>query len=176
MISRFAKSVFVISATAPALVTFSAARYGTGEWKPWGVSSAIIAPLLCLLAWLLIKEFRRTLDKFSVEIIELKTADQEIVGFVVIYLFPLLTIGPLSISAAAALVVAALFLWILVTTHAYNFNPVLSAMGYHFYEVKSHDMVTYVLLSKRHLRTVPGFICTVQLTEYLLLDLGEKAQ
>ena len=50
----------------------------------------------------------------------------------------------------------------------------LGLMGWHFYKVESAEHVTFILITKKHLRTAATQIKVGQLTEYILLDLGGK--
>jgi hypothetical protein len=47
-------------------------------------------------------------------------------------------------------------------------------MGWHFYKVGTKEGVTYVLITKKHLRNATETIEVGQLTEYIVLDLGGK--
>src|SRR5215217_2273331 len=71
--------------------------------------------------------------------------------------------------------IVVVFAIIIGTGYGYHFNPLLGIMRWHFYKVTSEDGVTYVLITKKHLRTAAGIHRVGQLTEYILLDL-ERAR
>ncbi|RWT04598.1 hypothetical protein [Aeromonas caviae] len=55
----------------------------------------------------------------------------------------------------------------------YHFNPLLGLMGWHFYKVSTPEGVTYVLVTKKELRRAQEGLTVVQLTEYIVLDIGD---
>ena len=59
-------------------------------------------------------------------------------------------------------------------SYAYHFNPLLGIMGWHFYKVSTAGGVTYVLITKKQLRRAAEEMQVGQLTEYILIDLGDK--
>lgn len=63
---------------------------------------------------------------------------------------------------------------ITATGYNYHFNPMLGLLGWHFYKVESPEGITFILITKKHLRTAALELKVGQLTEYLLLDLGGK--
>jgi hypothetical protein len=46
-------------------------------------------------------------------------------------------------------------------------------MGWHFYKVGTPEGVTYVLITRKQLRSATGTIEVGQLTEYIVIDVGE---
>ena len=52
--------------------------------------------------------------------------------------------------------------------------PLLGLMGWHFYKVGTKEGVTYVLITKRQLRSASEVISVGQLTEYIVIELGDK--
>lgn len=65
---------------------------------------------------------------------------------------------------------AVFFLFIVATSHAYHFNPLMSVLGYHFYEVTDTGGVSYVLITRRSLHTARSAARVVRLSEYIILD------
>jgi hypothetical protein len=47
-------------------------------------------------------------------------------------------------------------------------------LGWHFYKVTTSDGVTYVLITRKQLRRAAELMQVGQLTEYILIDLGDK--
>jgi hypothetical protein len=66
------------------------------------------------------------------------------------------------------------FAVIVGTGFGYYFNPLLGLLQWHFYRVTSTDGVTYVLITRKHIRSVVEELKVGQLTEYMLLDLGAR--
>ena len=47
-------------------------------------------------------------------------------------------------------------------------------MGWHFYKVLSKEGVAYVLVTKKQLLDAKNTVLVGQLTEYILIDLGDR--
>jgi hypothetical protein len=62
-----------------------------------------------------------------------------------------------------------IFFLVVLTSNTYHMNPLVGALGYHFYEVATAG-VTYVLISKRTLHHVRGRHRAVMVADYMLLD------
>ena len=62
---------------------------------------------------------------------------------------------------------------ITATGYNYHFNPLLGLLKWHFYKVQSNEGVTYVLITKKQLRTAANAVTVGQLTEYILIDLED---
>lgn len=66
-----------------------------------------------------------------------------------------------------------IFAVITATGYNYHFNPMLGLLGWHFYKVESSEGVTFILITKKRLRTAANAITVGNLTEYILLDMEE---
>ena len=52
-------------------------------------------------------------------------------------------------------------------------SPILSVMGYHFYQVNAANGISgYVLISKRKIRNAKDVKAVKRIFEFLLLDVG----
>jgi hypothetical protein len=96
------------------------------------------------------------------------------VGFMLLYLLPLFTDKVNTLNWSLWIPTILVFAVITATGYSYHFNPLLGMMGWHFYKVSSTEGVTYVLLTKRQLRSAAEPLSVGQLTEYVLLDLGAR--
>ena len=73
---------------------------------------------------------RHGLESLPVKIKAVKTVDTEIVGFLLIYLLPLINQSHNAISLPVLVFVAVIFFFIVYNSHAYHFNPLLGMFGY----------------------------------------------
>lgn len=171
MLNRFAKLLVVLTSFAPVLLTYAFLSWLRGGflWSGAGLLGAAIG--LLVLAVAIIHQAARQLEVFDIEIVFLKTVDQEIVGFLVAYLLPLATQPSIpSIDWHVGGFILAIFFVVIWGTHSYHFNPLLGVLGYHFFEVRTSNNVTYVLITRKDLRTTRGVNRVVQVSEYMLLD------
>jgi len=101
-----------------------------------------------------------------------KTSDREVIGFLLAYVLPLAMTGTSALRPDTWSLVYLLLLFgsVVWGTHAYDFNPLLGLLGYHFYEVELDSGISYIVISKRPILNMRQITEAVQLTEYVLLD------
>lgn len=172
MFGRIAKTLLIMSAIAPIGLVYAWVALREGE--------ALLALLLtfgCLFlvtaCILLLKQARKSLERFPFKPSSVEAADRENIAFMLLYLSPLFTaqFGQWNMN----IMVPTLIVFALLTATGYNyhFNPLLGLVGWHFYKVSSIEGVTYVLITKKHLRNTAQIEQVGQLTEYILIDLEE---
>ncbi|WP_146205061.1 hypothetical protein [Kangiella spongicola] len=71
---------------------------------------------------------RHGLERLPVKIKSVKTVDKEIVGFLLVYLLPLINQSQNTISLPVLVFVAVIFFFIVYNSHAYHFNPLLGGV------------------------------------------------
>jgi hypothetical protein len=173
MLGAFARFLFALAALSPVAITWVIATsrdHGFGREQVVVLSGAALMALVC---YLVLREARQRLGAVSFEIQEVKAMDNEVVAYVVAYLFPMIapsgSIDYLSFGFVL-LVLAA----VLSSAHAFTFNPVLTLFGYHFYEVKCKSEVSYLLLSRSDITDVKQVDSVGRLTNYLMIDLTRR--
>ena len=141
----------------------------SNHWQA-GFNYFLIAFVLTFVCWGLIALSKRHLEKIPVQINAVKTVDKEIVGFILVYLLPLINQTTATISQPVLIFVAVMFFLTVYTSHSYHFNPLLGFLGYHFYEVTIEGGITYVLITKQNITDCKSITQVVQLTEYMILE------
>jgi len=184
VLNKAAKLALVSTSLAPICLTLWFVEL-SGQWDtalPWSQNMAahwkagsayLIAALvlsgLCFgLIWLSSSSYG--LERLPVKIKAVKTVDKEIVGFLLVYLLPLINQGKSNISLPVLVFIAVLFFFIVYNSHAYHFNPLLGFFGYHFYEVTIEGDITYVLITRQNITDCKNVAQVVQLTEYMIMD------
>ncbi len=184
MLNKLSKLALVSTALAPICLTLwfveiSKAWQSTLPWSDniathWQVGSGYLLATLILsglcygLVWLSASHYG--LEPLPVQINSVKTADNEIVGFLLVYLLPLINQSQDTISLPVLLFVAVIFFLIVYNSHAYHFNPLLGLFGYHFFEVTIEGDITYVLITRKNITDCKNVSKVVQLTEYMILE------
>lgn len=170
MLSRFAKTLLTASAIAPISFVYAWAAYHQGEG-----SVALIAVLVgvaAVAACMIVLRFARTgLERIPFKAQEIEPADSENIGFMLLYLLPLFTDKINTLNWEIWIPIVAIFSVITATGYGYHFNPLLGLLRWHFYKITSTEGVTYVLITKKHIRRASQVLSVGQLTEYILLDL-----
>lgn len=182
MLNKVAKLAMVATSLAPICLTLwfveisnswdSKQEIGKNIAANWQVGGLflIAAVLMSLLCFGLIWLSGRNLEKLPVKIKAVKTVDKEIVGFLLVYLLPLMNQGGSTISVSVLAFIAVIFFFIVYNSHAYHFNPMLGFFGYHFYEVSIESDITYVLITRQNITDCKSITQVVQLTEYMIQD------
>ncbi|MCU5783196.1 hypothetical protein MA04_02496 [Alcanivorax balearicus MACL04] len=184
MLNKLAKLALVSTALAPICLTLwfveiNSAWQHDASWPEnlanhWLVGSsyllaALVLSALCFgLVWL--SASRHGLERLPVKIKSVKTVDKEIVGFLLVYLMPLINQSQNTISVPVLMFVAVVFFFIVYNSHAYHFNPLLGFFRYHFFEVTIEGDITYVLITRQNITDCKSVSQVVQLTEYMILD------
>lgn len=123
-----------------------------------------------LLAIGLIQYAEKQLEPLTKNIISVSPANKEVTNYFLSYLFPLLGTDSIAENKAYALFFYLSLLFYISFSENYNFNPVLSLIGYKFYEAEDDTGVGFVLISKSVITDIKDIKFTViQLTDYTFL-------
>ena len=170
MLSKIAKLSLVATSLAPIFLTLWFIDFSRKwSWKE-GLPFFVIAVALTIICCCLLKLSKQRLEKIPVKIASIKTADNEMVGFVLVYLLPLINRSSLDIDGFVLAFVAIMFFVIVLTTNSYHFNPLIGFFGYHFYEVTVDGEITFVLITKKNLTNCKAVSSVVQVSEYMILE------
>jgi len=170
MLNKAAKLTLVATSLAPICLTLWFVEFSKAwDWQA-GWVYLLVAVLLTLLCGGLVWLSGKKLEKLPVKIKAVKTVDKEIVGFLLVYLLPLINQTSNTISLPVLIFIAVIFFFIVQNSHAYHFNPLLGFFGYHFYEATLEGDITYVLITKQNIADCKSINQVVQLTEYMILE------
>jgi hypothetical protein len=135
-----------------------------------------IAVLLCMICFLSIYGCKRTLQKEPLVTKKIRTADKEVLAFLLVYLLPLFSkdVATFTGNYLTATYVFVVIAWVVYHSNSFSFNPLLAAIGYHFYEIDSEGGMTYLLVSKQALHRHDNKLTVVQLSDYIYLDAGTQ--
>lgn len=114
---------------------------------------------------------KKHLEKLSFSFSSVEVADRESLGLLVVYLVPLLRTSFSDLEYLVLVPAVAIFLALALTGHNYHFNPLLRLFRWNFYKVSTSEGVTYILITRKTLRSAVGTITVGQLTGYTLIDL-----
>lgn len=170
MLSNLAKLILAITAISPVALTWAVADFSRQGFAIHQLLVVLCAFALALICRAMLKKAAVKLTKISFAVDEIKAVDNEVVAYIVTYLFPL--VAPAAdVSLTAQAVVLLILAFVLATTNAFTFNPLLTMMGYHFYEAKCSSGVTYLLLSRNDITDVKAVSHVGRLSRHLVVDL-----
>lgn len=165
-----ANFVLTGASLAPVLFVYGVIALFEREFTPAGILIAL-GLLLFGSGLILLTRVKVRLEKFDFSFDKIEVADRESVGLLVVYLLPLLRTSFSELELIVLVPAVAIFLALALTGYNYHFNPLLRLLGWHFYKAGTHEGVTYILITKRVLRSSVGKITVGQLTGYTMIDL-----
>jgi len=170
MLGRVIRVIFALTAMAPVSISL-AYVYATRTQQLWLAAVALLSCLaLGFIAHSIITAAGQKLERLPVQLKKAKSADKEVLGFVVAYALPLLFKGNGEMDLGAWVIAALMMGFVLMTTHTLQVNPVLGLFGFHFYDVETAGGVTYLLIAKRQINDILSVTTVVQLSEYGILE------
>lgn len=170
--NKLARLLLTASSIAPVCITL--AFIGLVKNSMWLVySSATICVLSFFSCMFFIHFAKRRLGELTKNIDSISPANKEVTNYFISYLFPLLGTDSISTDWKYALFFYVSLLFYISFSENYNFNPLLSAMGYKFYEAEDDTGVGFVLISKDVILDIKNKrFSVVQLTDYTYLHIG----
>ena len=175
MLSGIAKLLLVITSMAPVLGAFAIIDYVHGGLG-WSVFRWVTAASGLLIICLLVLHFARhhvEIERLTAK--KIKSADKEVLAFLLAYLLPLLSKDQLDFKAEW-ITTTYIFLmigWTVYHSNSFYFNPLLAFAGYHFYEIELETGMQAMLLAKRSIRDPTAPITVVQLFEFTFMEAKE---
>jgi len=171
--SIIARLLLTSTAIVPVLLVFSIMGFWERKYLI-ALGLITVCVTMTLMCVGLIAYSKRNLERSEFRIISAEAADRENMAFVLLYFMPLFTSSLASLNWQLLISALVVMVALAATGYHYHFNPLLGLMGWHFYKVGTSEGITYVLLTKKQIRNVHGSFQTVQLTEYILMDIGDK--
>lgn len=173
MFNTLAKWLLTSTAIAPVALTYAWVAYQAGKWQLAAGLIALCIALVVVAIWLL-RVARSQIERIAFKAETVEAADNENIAFLLLYMLPLFTANIDNLTWQVWVPAVVIFAVITATGYSYHFNPLLGMMGWHFYKVTTAEGITYVLITKKQLRNAAEQLQVGQLTEYILLDQGEK--
>ncbi|CRY71457.1 hypothetical protein [Yersinia pseudotuberculosis] len=169
--NKFARLLLTASSIAPVCITL--AFIGLVKDAQWLVYSSVT---ICLLSWssciFFIKFAKKNLVELNKNIDSISPANKEVTNYFLSYLFPLLGVESISSDWKYALFFYISLLFYMSFSENYNFNPLLSTLGYKFYEAEDDTGVGFVLISEEVITDVRDReFKVIKLTDYTYLHI-----
>lgn len=170
MLNRFAKLMLAGTSLSPIALVYAWVLCSEGKCRTAlalvGLAIALVIVMVSLLAYC-----RKHLERSTFKATSIEAADREYITFILLYLSPLFTaqLGDLNWHILVPTMIV--FVLVISTGYGYHFNPLLGILGWHFYKVGTEEGVTYVLITKKELRSAKQCLTVGQLTEYIVIDI-----
>lgn len=174
----FARILLVATSLAPALVVA-----GAGWWTADHGLAAVcmeVAALLSVLCVLLVLGIRRHGSGEVLNVDRAKRADKNVFPFLFTYVVPLLV--PTKLTAlqhgtnVLGLVAFAIIMFLVLNgTKIHDVNPVLSILGFHFFQVDAGKLGTVIVLTRAS-NISEKTVHAVRISDYLWLEKPRQSQ
>ena len=165
-----ARLLLALSSLSPVLITWVIVNFCANGFRWFQVVLLAVALFLVFICYILVSYLMRSLGHVSINVISVKSIDNEAVSYIIAYLFPLISPG----SDAVLFISVFLFLaFIMYASNAFTFNPILTLFGLHFYEIQSKSGVSYILLSVNDITDVNKIKKVIRLSGHVMLDFCE---
>lgn len=174
MLNTIAKLLLVASSLSPVLGAVAVNQIGLGRppsaWFPW----LIVAVLLVVICWGLLKYAAGHAQKKKLAIEQFEDNNKEVLAFLLAYLLPLVSVKDTvaEIHWLTAVYVLVIILIVFAHARAFHFNPVMGLLGYHFYGLKASNGASLLLISRKELTRTGEDLDTVCLAHNIYLHVG----
>lgn len=168
--NKLGKLVLMLTSLAPILGAFAVNSFAHMDWAMGGVCLGG-GVLLVLVCWLVLRRCRKILPEEPMTTQKVKTADKEVLAFLLVYLLPLFTKDLIFTGNwFTPVYILAIIAFCVYHSNSYTFNPLLSMAGYHFYEVENNNGMTYLLISKKTIHRHDNALRVKRLADYIYLE------
>lgn len=163
-----AEVTLFLSSFAPLFVVFGL-LHSLGRGWPTIICYAVAA----LSAGALIFAMRiwRQLATTRVEVARARHRDTDAIAYVATYIVPFAALGTESWESRAALLLFMALVGVLyIRAHLFYVNPLLSAVGFHLFEIETASGRVMLVLSRRKYMRVDGTVDVRTLSDYIFLE------
>jgi hypothetical protein len=174
MLSKFLKLYLILTSLAPLCISVS---YIFFEKYKLSIVDFIPLAIMILVGWssLYILRFAESsLEVLKITVVNIKSIDNEVIGFLIAYTLPLLLLDAKHIQISALIITILVFIlifgMIIWGTHSFQVNPLLGIFGFHFYEIEIENGITLMLITKEKIIKAKHIEHIVQLTENVTLE------
>lgn len=167
--NKIARLLLTASSIAPVCITL--VFIGIIKKVNWLIYSSLT---ICIFSFVFCVFFicfaKSNLVVLSKNIDSISPANKEVTNYFLSYLFPLLGTDSIATDWRYSLFFYSSLLFYISFSENYNFNPLLSLLGYKFYEAEDDTGVGFVLISKEVITDVRGKnFNIIKLTDYTYL-------
>lgn len=173
MIGSIARLFFTLTALSPIGIVYAWVLIYNEQYL-YGIICILFSLILVYSCTRFIKLAKKYVPTSNFKASEIEAADNENTALLLLYIMPLFTTQFDSLQWHIWIPALIIFALITGTGYNYHFNPLLGLLGWHFYRVKSKEGVTFVLITRKQLRSAADSLRVGQLTEYILIDQGDE--
>ncbi|MBT1427447.1 hypothetical protein [Dickeya dianthicola] len=169
--NKLARLLLTASSIAPVGITLIFIGYMKDkQWLIWGSLG------ICLLSFVSVIFFlsysKRNVTSLHKKINSISPANKEVTNYFLSYLFPLLGTESIADNWQYAVFFYLSLIFYICFSENYNFNPLVSILGYKFYEAEDNTGVGFVLISKEVITDVyDKEFEVIELTDYTFMHI-----
>ncbi|OMP75211.1 hypothetical protein BW716_31385 [[Flexibacter] sp. ATCC 35208] len=132
----------------------------------------IVSVSIIILCTAIPRIARRTLDHTRIDLKQVKPADINFTPIIFSYLLPFSKIYFTEIKDIYYLLfyTGGVIIWSITLHNSYHYNLILRLCGYIYYEVQTRKEVTFLLLSRKIVRTPESVTSCIRLADSMLIN------
>lgn len=175
MFNRLQKALWIISISVPIWIGFAISwciTYKTSQVSIIAIAIAIFITIAFVLSY---SYGVKNLSKINISVSKVTPNDRPIIVFIISYILPFASIAfdaynPVMFSGIAALVYLAM-----INSNSIPANPLMFAVGFHFYDIESENGIgNYLLMTRKIIRNKDEINVVNRVTEYFLIMREDK--
>lgn len=169
MLSAIAKLLLTITAIAPVLLVMALMAWleDDGWWSIGLFAGGIFLPGVGFLVFVRVQ---RHLERLRISVVAAEPADKDNMAVLILYLTPLLRLRLDDFNWPIWLATVTIIVILLSFSNSYPVNPILNLLGWHSFNARTNEGITYTLVTRTTLQNVNRSLTVVQLTDYLLVE------
>lgn len=134
------------------------------------IFSTILFPIIFFYA----KKEESWKHPIEIKIISIKSKNNEMTSYLLGYLFPLIAGGDLFSNIYIALFFYLIMFYAIWFSDSYGFNPILSLLGYKFYEADTQNGLGITFIASKPIESLNNKMTLVQITNYAYMQVKDR--
>lgn len=172
--NKIARFLLTASSIAPVGITLIFIGYMKNKpWLIWWSLGICLASFISVIFFL--HYANKNLPSLYKNVESISPANKEVTNYFLSYLFPLLGTDSIADKWQYAVFFYISLIVYICFSENYNFNPLISALGFKFYEAEDDTGVGFVLISKEVITNLKNRdFEVIQLTDYTFMHVTRK--
>lgn len=169
--NKLGKLILMLTSLAPILGAFAINAFAHSDTVVgcWYLAGGVLLVLVC---GLVLRRCRKVLPEEPLTTKKVKTADKEVLAFLLVYLLPLFTKDLIFTGNwVTPVYVLGIIAFCVYHSNSFTFNPLLSMAGFHFYEVENDSGMAYLLISKKTIHRHDNTLRVKRLADYIYIEI-----
>ena len=177
MLNQFQKWIYNLSVLSPIVLVFGVIWYL--KCRTWKIPAlCVVVFIVFTICFFFLHNYAiKQLETIKADVASVENSDKKVFLYMFTYLLPVAQFAFKErdkVYLIVCCVIAFAGMIILYCLNAILINPIWVIQGYKIYSITSSSGVRYTLISKKNIRSIKEIKYVKRITEYYLVDLGDK--